>query len=103
MKLIQIVIALFLFIFIGLFMYGISDYGRLIRDHGVYASGISDSDVKSLWCGFNDLPQDWYKKNGQQYCGDIPVEMKCILSNYGDHCQVEVLDLDKDVSEVEDG
>ncbi len=38
----------------------------------------------------NDLPNNWKKINGQQYCGDIKVDMKCKFTNKGDHCLINV-------------
>lgn len=94
-----IIIGAFIIIF-GALVYGLSDSGRLIRDYGTYSSGISDKNVKSIWCdswaeGKGLSPADgmantvpYNEKDGEQFCGDIEVEMDCMFSNGGDYCSI---------------
>jgi len=85
------------FILLGVFLisyliYGFSDDGRLMRDHGFYSSGISDDSVKSIWCGNKGFDQPYKKINGEDYCGENKVRMNCIFSNMGDACSIELIE-----------
>ena len=90
MKLFNIVFIIIAIFFVGSFLYGISDNGRLIRD--AYGSGISDDAVKTIWCdmnGFEGLYSEW---DGKDFCGNIEVIMDCNFTNKGDHCLIVVKD-----------
>ena len=71
-------------------LYGISDNGRLIRDNGKYSSGISDPEVKSIWCGNLGFEEPYKEIDGKDYCGTQEVEIDCIFTNSGDHCSIKL-------------
>ena len=87
-----IVLGVFLLSLLGLFIYGVSDSGRLIRDYGFYSSGISDDEVKSIWCYTQGFQEPYKQVNGKQFCGELEVEMECIFSNSGDYCLIKLYD-----------
>jgi hypothetical protein len=95
----SIVFIFMVFIIISL-IYGFGNNGRLIRDYGASSSGISDNEVKSIYCdtwaennGYDNdttMVNIFYKKeNGKEYCGDIEVKVECIFSNKGDYCSIK--------------
>ena len=96
-----VVLSLIGFIFVG---YQLGDNGRWIRDHGVYSSGISDNEVKSIWCdGKLDVSGDnfaytlpYREENGKEYCGNIEVKMNCRFSNSGDYCDIQRVEGEND-------
>lgn len=84
----HIVILFFVFVTLMSLVYGLSDSGRLIRDHGVYSSGISDSEVKSIWCGNLGFEEPYKEINEKDFCGTKEVIMNCIFTNSGDGCSI---------------
>lgn len=87
------------FTFIMVYLaYGFSDSGRYIRDHGIYASGITDDEVKSIWCGMTGFEGSYSKELGIEYCGEIKVKVKCWFTNRGDGCLIKRL---TDLAEVQ--
>lgn len=79
-------------IFLLAFLYGVSDSGRLIRDYGIYSSGISDEEVKGIWCRGWDFGDggSYLQIGDKEYCGDVEVDMKCRFTNRGDHCMISL-------------
>ena len=78
-----------LLLFLVFLAYGLSDSGRLVRDHGTYSSGISDPEVKSIWCGNLGFEEPYKEINGKDFCGSQEVVMICIFSNGGDACSIQ--------------
>jgi hypothetical protein len=92
MKWIKTIIAIIgivsLILFMNFLVYGFSDDGRLKRDYGMQSSGISDNEVKGIWCELQGFPKGYNEINEKKYCGDIEVNMTCKFTNKGDYCQI---------------
>lgn len=80
--------------------YSLGENGRWIRDHSTSSSKITDNETMSIWCDIWATDEgyviqdyknnvEWKKEKGQQYCGNISVDMYCIFTNSGDHCSIK--------------
>ena len=77
-------VAIFLLISFVWLIYGFSDNGRIIRDHGFYSSGISDELTKSIHC------DQWAENNGYD---NITDRVNIMWSNIGD----KAIDVTKEI------
>jgi hypothetical protein len=50
---------------------------------------MSDNERKDIWCGALDFDQPYsFDAQGNDYCGDTRVDMKCIFESSGDFCRI---------------
>lgn len=73
-------------------IYQLGDNGRWIRDYGIFASGISDNEVKGIWCSNNGFDYHYFNIDGEDYCGNIKVKMDCRFTNKGDYCIINKIE-----------
>jgi hypothetical protein len=86
---INVTFSVIMLLSIVYFLYEFSDSGRLKRDYGFYSSGISDNEVRAIWCGMQGFEELYKEVNEREYCGEVEVEMDCIFSNSGDYCSIK--------------
>lgn len=92
-----IIIGVLLLVMMNYYMYQFnSPNGHMKRDLEYYFAGMSNDEVKTIWCGIKDYPTPYIKYNNTEYCGDIEVKVDCYFSNGGESCSINEIKGDKE-------